>query len=434
MTPDSTNKTETKEAGKSAARLDVFFGNTQVGSIFDTSPLSFEYAAAWLSSAKPAALANIELRQGLNSSAAVLAFFENLLPEGELRSYIASAEKASSIFALLRQVAGDTVGGFVIMPAGQKVAAPAYEPTSWEALGKILSQKSAAAIDLKSGDGVRISLAGAQDKALIAIFADGIPQLPRGTSPSTHILKPDIKRLAKVWESAANESIVMLAAAACGLPTAEVFYEPLTRACIVKRFDRVLRADGGLDRLVQYDFCQLSDLPSDKKYESEGGPGISDCVQLIRRHSTAPAADLKNFVSWLFFNLYTGNNDSHAKNLSMYEVLGQGMRLTPFYDLMCTRLYPGLSRNFAFAIGGETLPGNITHEHVQQMAKDMDMGAAYVLKLAGDVEKKIPAAMEAATLGLQPVLSYNAKIAATRLGRFVIDNTRKMNTRLQASK
>lgn len=81
-----------------------------------------------------------------------------------------------------------------------------------------LRKKSASAIDLQGGD-ARISLAGAQDKTSIAIFEDGLPRLPKGTSPSTHILKPNIKRLAKVWHSAANETIVMRAAANCGLPT-----------------------------------------------------------------------------------------------------------------------------------------------------------------------------------------------------------------------
>ena len=98
----------------------------------------------------------------------------------------------------------------------------------------------------------------ARDKAAIAIFDDGVPRLPRGTAPSTHILKPDIKRLSKVWHSAANEAIIMLTAANCGLPTAEVIYEPHTQACVVRRFDRIARADGTLGRLIQYDLCQLT--------------------------------------------------------------------------------------------------------------------------------------------------------------------------------
>lgn len=81
------------------------------------------------------------------------------------------------------------------------------------------------------------------------------------------------------------------------------------------------------------------------------------CAEILRQYSSSPAQDLQAFVQWIFFNLYVGNNDSHAKNLSVYWRPGQGVRLTPFYDLMFTRVYPGLSKEFAFNLGGEVLPG-----------------------------------------------------------------------------
>ena len=392
-------------------------------------PLSFRYADAWLARPQPAQIAAIIPTPGLISSAAVTAFFENLLPEGELRSFIAASKKASTLFALLREVAGDTAGGFVILPAGTQPEAPSYTPTSWEALGTLLNRHSAAAIDIK-GPQARISLSGAQDKAAIALFEDGTPQLPLGTSPSTHILKPNIKRLLKVWHSAANEAIAMTAAAHCGLPTAEVFYEPHTQACVVKRFDRVLQGDGTLGRIMQYDLCQLSALASDRKYEKEGGPGIAQCAQLIRRYSTAPAVDLKNLLCWLFFNLYTGNNDSHAKNLSIYRAPGQGVRLTPFYDLMCTRIYPGLSQEFAFAIGGEVMPGAITQAHVRQMAKDMGIRPDFALGIANDMAKRIPGAIESAIRVVQTNLSPGAKTLSLRVGQFVLKTTRQLARRI----
>lgn len=98
---------------------------------------------------------------------------------------------------------------------------------------------------------------------------------------------------------------------------------------------------------MQYDLCQWAGTVSDRKYEKEGGPGLAACAELIRRYSVQPAVDLRHLVRWVFFNLYVGNHDSHAKNLSVYSVPGLGVTLTPFYDLMCTRLYPGLSAEFA---------------------------------------------------------------------------------------
>lgn len=413
------------------SQLDVFFGDEWVGALHDESPLAFEYAPAWLGRAEPMPLATVALAPGRNNSGAVQAFFENLLPEGELRSYVAERKKASTLFSLLLEVAGDTAGGFVLLPAGQRPQAPSYRATTWADLHATLAKKSAAAIDIQ-GKGARISLAGAQDKASIAIFDDGVPRLPQGTSPSTHILKPDIQRLAKVWHSAANEALIMMAADRCGLPTAQGFYEPTTQSCLIKRFDRFMQADGRLGRLVQYDLCQLSGTLSEKKYEKEGGPGIAACAALIRTYSAQPAVDLRNFLTWIFFNLYTGNNDSHAKNLSVYRVPGRGVLLTPFYDLMCTRIYPALSQEFAFAIGGEVRPGELTQAHVRAMAEQIGVGPAFALTLAQDLAKKMPVAMDEALHALCPALSPSGRVLAERVHRFVLSTTRKMAARWQA--
>jgi serine/threonine-protein kinase HipA len=405
-------------------RLDVYFGAERIGTIHDASPLAFEYAAAWLEHAEPMAIAAIPLQPGRQDSAAVQAFFENLLPEGELRDYLAAQRKASTLFSLLLEVAGDTAGGFVIVPGGQTPQPPSYEPTTWQAIAARLRKKSAAAIDLQ-GEGARISLAGAQDKTSIAIFGDGVPRLPKGVSPSTHILKPNIKRLAKVWHSAANEAIVMRTAAHCGLPTAEVFYELHTESCIVRRFDRMTRPDGTIARLVQYDLCQLAGTVSDRKYEKEGGPGLVMCAQLIRRYSTQPALDLRNFVDWILFNLYVGNNDSHAKNLSLYAVPGRGVLLTPFYDLVCTRLYAGLSPAFAFLIGAEFKPGSMTRRHLESLARELDMQPQFLARQAAALAAKLPDALQRALDEVRPALPHSARALASQLQHFVQSTTRK---------
>jgi len=410
-------------------RLDVYYGTELVGTIHDTSPVAFEYATTWLERAERMTVAAIALQPGRNDSAAVQAFFENLLPEGELRHYLSQQRKASTLFSLLFEVAGDTAGGFVIVPGGQAPQPATYEATTWEAMAAIIGKKSGSAIDIQGAD-ARISLAGAQDKTSIAIFEDGVPRLPKSTSPSTHILKPNIKRLAKVWHSGANETIVMLAAAKCGLPTAEVFYEPHTESCVVRRFDRLTRADGTLGRLIQYDICQLAETVSEKKYEKEGGPDLAKCAELIRRYSTQPAVDLRNFVVWVFFNLYVGNNDSHAKNLSIYNAPGKGVTLTPFYDLMCTRMYPGLSQEFAFSIGGEYKPASMTREHLTALAEQLRMRPQFLAQQVADLARRLPNALDQAVTEVKPALPHSAKTLADRLQQFVLSTTKKLAARL----
>ncbi|MBZ8143129.1 phosphatidylinositol kinase, partial [Rubrivivax gelatinosus] len=181
-----------------------------------------------------------------------------------------------------------------------------------------------------------------------------------------------------------------------------------------------------------YDLCQLAGTLSDRKYEKEGGPGLAACADLVRRYSAQPAPDLRHLVRWVFFNLYVGNNDSHAKNLSLYSVPGQGVRLTPFYDLMCTRLYPGLSPEFAFAIGGEARPGELQAEHLTLLARQLGMQPRYLKQQAADVAASLPAAMSQAVQQVAPALSPSARTLAGRLEKFVASSTKKIAARLTA--
>lgn len=414
------------------ASLDVYYGEELVGRVLDAIPLAFEYAQTWLHRPAPFAMGAVPLQQGVHSTPQIQAFFENLLPEGELRQYIAEQKKASTLFSLIHEVAGDTAGAFVILETGRTPEKPSYQKTSWEELARKLGQQASAAMDLK-GTGSRISLAGAQDKTTIALSGDGQPLLPKGASLSTHILKPDIKRLDKVWGSAANETLIMRTAQHCGLRTAEVFFEPQTHSCVVKRFDRFKRADGTLQRLVQYDLCQLGGTLSERKYEKEGGPSVVRCAELIRSYSSVPALDLRDFVEWLFFNLYVGNNDSHAKNLSLYVPPGGGARLTPFYDLMCTRLYPGLSREFAFAIGGEVQPGRVGRAQVEQLANELGFKPGFVLGIAAKLAQRLPPALAQAVTEVMPALNHSEAVLAEKLQHFVLDTTRKTAARMAAS-
>ncbi len=138
-------------------------------------------------------------------------------------------------------------------------------------------------------------------------------------------------------------------------------------------------------------------------------------------------------MRWVFFNLYVGNNDSHAKNLSIYSVPGQGVTLTPFYDLVCTRLYPGLSPEFAFAIGGEVRPGEMGAEHLALMARQLGMQPRFLAQQARDMADRMPTAIDQAAREIAPALTPSARTLAERLGRFVSSTTKKLAARLTAA-
>lgn len=414
-------------ASAQVTQLDVFDGDVHVGTIHDTDPISFQYTQDWLNFVGHYPIAAIELVHKRNDSPVVKAIFENLLPEGALRDALAMQSKASSVFSLLRVVAGDNVGKLVILPSGERPLPPSYEPSSWDRIAKALAGQVPEAELARQGH--RISVSGAQRKLCVHLNEAGDPLWPLGTTPSGFLVKPDIKSLDGVWCSAANETIVMRAAKHCGLDVADVFYEPVSKSCVVKRFDRTLRPER-IVRLVQYDFCQLSGTLSDKKYEHEGGPGLKSCVDLIKQNSTRPAADLKRLFEWLFFNLMVGNNDSHAKNLSLYQLPGQGTRLTPHYDLMCTRLYPGLSKDFAFSVGDETLPGAIGQPQIAALATEIGMKPGYLTDTAASVYKNFLPSIRRAIEELTPAFGSPEKTLADRLDKKVTSIANAFKKRL----
>ena len=224
----------------------------------------------------------------------------------------------------------------------------------------------------------------------------------------------------------------MQLARACHLPAASVEYFPALQSCLVERYDRLKGADGKFKRLYQADLCQLLDKPSGVKYENDGGPSFRDCYSLIKSRSSLPLTDCHNVVRWLFFNLMVGNNDSHAKNLSMLKSDGK-LRLAPFYDLMCTQVYSGLSNSFAFKVGDHFEPGQIGYEDLCELADSIGTSRRILHTIAIDVaeqiEKNLPGRIEA----LMPLTDNGSseQVLLNRVSMFIDSNIRKIKLRLQ---
>ena len=407
-----------------------------VGTLHNTDPLSFSYHDGWLSRPGAAPIhPQLPLVDGRVDSPYVAAFFENLLPEGDQRTVISLREKVSTVFGMLACVGGESAGAYTLLPEGETPQPPVYQPLTWEQVRALVHDDGAqseerAAIERGAQDMPvpRMSMSGAQFKLLLYLDEQGSPARPMGNAPSTHILKPDIQRHdIKAFASSVNETIVMHTAGLCKLPTAGAVYQSVAQACLVERYDRVRRPDGSLRRLWQADFCQLLGVQSGVKYAHEGGPSFEECFHLLEL-SAKPALDRRHLLRWLFFNLCVGNNDSHAKNLAILAT-PEGLRLAPFYDMMCTRLYARLSPHFAFAIAGEAEPGQLTHEHIAELAKTLGVGVRYLQKLAVEVAQQVHHAVPVAVAGIMPLLPYNDRIMAERLEQRIQSISRSMGKR-----
>lgn len=409
--------------------LKVYHGDQYVGRLYDAQPLRFEYAPEWLEHPEAVSLSpSLPLMQQAHVGDAVLAYFENLLPEGDLRHHLELRHHTSTVFGLLKAIGGDTASGFTLLTPGESPAPPHYHPISWEALAEYLQRRERGPLLSQQGEEARISLAGAQDKLLLTVLEDGSPAIPEGSAPSSHILKPDIQGLRGVWGSAINETFCMRLAAKLGLEVAEASYQPDTRACLVRRYDRVPDGQGGLQRLHQLDFCQLAGTPSLIKYESDGGPGLARCRELLQEVGT-PAKDLQRLIAWFFFNLLIGNNDSHAKNLAILYT-EEEPRLAPFYDLMSTTLYSGLSRRFAFRIAGEDRPGSIERSHLEALARSLRFQPRYFLRQGLELADRMPVAIDSTLATLTADAHQGTEqTLLERLQQRLMSNCRKLPER-----
>lgn len=411
--------------------LDVFIDNVYVGSLHDTEPLSFSYSQDCLSGLISVPFSSIiPLKAGAISTIDVTAYFENLLPEGEQRKLLEAKNHVSTVFGLLSTVGGDTAGSLMILPEGKTPQPDEYLAVTWQDIASLINHANNVSPEVALAADSNVSLSGAQNKLLLSIGKDGSPLLPLNSSISTYILKPDIQRsYLKIWGSAINETLAMRIAELCELPVASVSYVPSVQACMVERYDRSVDADGKMQRLYQADLCQLLNKPSTVKYQNDGGPSFKDCYDKVRSVSALPLVDCHNVLRWLLFNLMIGNNDSHAKNLSMISINGK-LRLAPFYDLMCTRVYSGLSPNFAFKIGEHYQANQIDHDDICALADTLGIGKHLIVSIATAMAKQLKKAIPIAVKDIGVNLGHNENVMVERIVNEINSIVKKTSNRI----
>lgn len=274
------------------------------------------------------------------SHAVVAAFLDGMLPEGDPRLAIAANRRVSpeDTFALMRELGRDSAGGLIILPSDEILAsdgeAPAGSRISDSELAEMVANLRNAPLGIASG--VRISLAGVQEKLVLTRLPDGGWTRPHEGTPSTHILKPAIGGYAGTVQ---NEAFCMRLAAHLRLPVAQVETATLNdhEVLIVSRYDRVIDSAGRVSRIHQEDICQALGLPPTRKYEETGGPSLKRTAQLLETYATPSA--LEQLLRAVVVNALLGNCDAHGKNFSIVHDPAGPVRFAPLYDLLSTRIY-----------------------------------------------------------------------------------------------
>jgi len=388
-----------------AKTLDVYLLRELVGHLIqnDGGQMVFDYAASWLQ--KPGATPlshSLPLREKRFTRKECRGYFAGVLPEESKRAIIARNLGISerNDYSMLERIGGECAGAVTFLPAGDPLPArdDHYRALSSPELAGILRELPRRPL-LAGETGIRLSLAGAQDKIAVRVEGDAV-WLPLDGAPSTHILKPAVERFAGV---VFNEAYCMKLAAAVGLPVAKTEIRRVedVEYLLVERYDRTHRLNSEgvpvLERLHQEDFCQALGIVSENKYQKEGGPSLKQCFALLREVSSAPVLDLARLLDAVIFNYLVGNNDAHGKNFSLLyrgvDTANIETRLAPLYDVVSTRYYPELTRELAMKIGGEYSSDRLTKTNFEQLAEDAGLAKPLV-------RRRVPELAEAVLLNL----------------------------------
>jgi serine/threonine-protein kinase HipA len=322
----------------------------------------------------------------------VRSFLDGLLPEDDARRLIAQGFglRADDTFALAGALGRDCAGALVIQPDDDEPPPPATtltaEPLSDEEIQRLVENLRSAPLGVNQR--VRISLAGVQEKLLLTRLPDGRWGRPVDGTPSTHILKPEIREYPKTVE---NEAFCMRLAKNLDMDVAAV--ETVTiggrRLIVVSRYDRVLGPQGGVERVHQEDFCQATGMLPAQKYEEDGGPSLRKLAGIL---SEADPDSLDSLLRAVTLNVIIGNGDAHAKNFSLLHDRGGALRLAPLYDLLSTLMY-GDDR-LAMHIDNVHRTNRVTFDRLINEAATWGLSRTWAGEIVSDLLARIPEAVK----------------------------------------
>lgn len=228
--------------------------------------LTFIYDTKWLSSPNPYPLSlSMPLVVPEHGHRVVEAFLWGLLPDNDttlLRWGQKFQISPRNPFKLISQVGEDCAGAvqFVRPERWTDLLAESKAPRVHWLTKKDLSERMRLLVEDASAtrtarDEGQFSLAGAQPKTAFLFDPDtrrwGVP---RGRTPTTHILKPATGEFEGFTQ---NEHFCLLLAKSLGLPVTKSWIEDFggLPVIVVERYDRVVKR-GVVHRLHQEDMCQ----------------------------------------------------------------------------------------------------------------------------------------------------------------------------------
>jgi serine/threonine-protein kinase HipA len=186
----------------------------------------------------------------------------------------------------------------------------------------------------------RLSISGVQPKLSMARQGSRLLPVVEG---GQFILKPQTEQFPALPQ---NENLCMCLAALLeiNIPPHGLFsLQDGAPAYVVRRFDRT--PAGG--KLRCEDFAQI--LGATDKYTGS----LEQVGRKLREVSSVPGLDVQLFFERVLLNFLVGNGDAHLKNFSMLETDDGELRLSPAYDIVCSKVILPRELDCALTLNGK---------------------------------------------------------------------------------
>lgn len=314
-------------------------------------------------------------------------WFSNLLPEGQLRDWIARDRRVSSDreMELLAQVGHDLPGAVRVVTAASGLPR----------LQTLAEESGAVGASPPSGGPTKwkFSLAGVALKFSMLRVHDRLTLPATGRGGDWIVKLPD-HRFSGVPR---NEFTMMTLAREVGLNVPEVelvhrdalsdlpheaWPEGDTEAYAVKRFDR----GPAREPIHIEDLAQVRGFYADWKYR---GSYESVAALVYRRHDTE---SLREFARRLAFCALIANGDAHLKNWSLIYPDGRRPSLAPAYDLVSTAAYRARElgeEELALKLCGSRRLPNVTRAAFSRLGDSVGAPDADLATCAYEVATKV---------------------------------------------